>query len=101
MADQTVFRVLDVGGGGTGNSSNGAYNYYDMTEVGLTLNSSFLHQTLTSATLTSNGYETLLMGATATSMNSAVPEPAAWTLMLVGFGLTGGAMRRRVKVRAC
>lgn len=26
----------------------------------------------------------------------AVPEPAAWALMIVGFGLTGAAMRRRV-----
>ena len=25
----------------------------------------------------------------------AVPEPAAWALMLAGFGLVGGAMRRR------
>ncbi|MBW8911430.1 MAG: PEP-CTERM sorting domain-containing protein, partial [Sphingomonas sp.] len=25
----------------------------------------------------------------------AVPEPASWTLMLSGFGLTGGMMRRR------
>ena len=29
----------------------------------------------------------------------AVPEPAAWGLMLAGFGLTGAAMRRRAKVR--
>ncbi len=29
----------------------------------------------------------------------AVPEPAAWALMLAGFGLTGAAMRRRAKVR--
>ena len=28
-----------------------------------------------------------------------VPEPAAWALMLAGFGLTGAAMRRRAKVR--
>ena len=27
---------------------------------------------------------------------SAVPEPAAWSMMLVGFGLVGGALRRRV-----
>lgn len=27
--------------------------------------------------------------------SAAVPEPAAWTLMLVGFGLTGAAVRRR------
>lgn len=28
----------------------------------------------------------------------AVPEPAAWAMMLAGFGLVGGAMRRRQKV---
>jgi hypothetical protein len=28
-----------------------------------------------------------------------VPEPAAWALMLTGFGLTGYAMRRRATVR--
>ena len=27
-----------------------------------------------------------------------VPEPAAWAMMLAGFGLVGGAMRRRQKV---
>jgi PEP-CTERM motif len=29
---------------------------------------------------------------------AAVPEPASWALMLAGFGLAGGAMRRRAKV---
>lgn len=29
---------------------------------------------------------------------AGVPEPAAWALMLAGFGLVGGAMRRRSKV---
>jgi PEP-CTERM motif len=28
----------------------------------------------------------------------AVPEPASWALMIAGFGLVGGAMRRRVMV---
>lgn len=28
-----------------------------------------------------------------------VPEPASWTMMIAGFGLIGGAMRRRAKVR--
>lgn len=27
---------------------------------------------------------------------SAVPEPATWAMMITGFGLVGGAMRRRV-----
>ena len=27
-----------------------------------------------------------------------VPEPAAWAMMLAGFGLVGSAMRRRAKV---
>jgi hypothetical protein len=29
---------------------------------------------------------------------SAVPEPATWAMMLVGFGAVGGAMRRRRRV---
>lgn len=29
---------------------------------------------------------------------AAVPEPAAWAMMLAGFGLVGAAMRRREKV---
>jgi len=28
-------------------------------------------------------------------ISGAVPEPAAWTLMIAGFGLVGGALRRR------
>ena len=30
---------------------------------------------------------------------SAIPEPAAWGLMILGFGAIGGAMRRRAKLR--
>ena len=29
------------------------------------------------------------------SIPSAVPEPATWAMMIVGFGLAGAAMRRR------
>lgn len=33
--------------------------------------------------------------ATANPLNSAVPEPATWAMMMVGFGLIGAAMRRK------
>ncbi len=32
------------------------------------------------------------------SVVAAVPEPASWALMIAGFGLVGGAVRRRRKV---
>lgn len=33
------------------------------------------------------------------NLTGAIPEPATWALMLVGFGLVGGALRRRGEVR--
>ncbi|MEP3225410.1 MAG: PEPxxWA-CTERM sorting domain-containing protein [Parasphingorhabdus sp.] len=35
---------------------------------------------------------------TATFNTAAVPEPATWAMMLIGFGLIGGAIRRRKAV---
>lgn len=50
-------------------------------------------------TVTTNGYEPsnspanlLLQGTLAAT---GVPEPATWAMMIVGFGLVGGTMRRR------
>lgn len=40
----------------------------------------------------------LQTGFTFTTGN-AVPEPATWAMMIAGFGLVGGAMRRRQSVR--
>lgn len=37
---------------------------------------------------------------TITYVTGEVPEPAAWTLMIAGFGLVGAAMRRRTPLRA-
>jgi hypothetical protein len=28
-------------------------------------------------------------------VNTAVPEPATWAMMIAGFGFVGGALRRR------
>jgi PEP-CTERM motif len=41
------------------------------------------------------GIDNLLAAAPSTG---AVPEPATWALLLVGFGLIGASMRRRAKV---
>jgi hypothetical protein len=38
-------------------------------------------------------------GRTAFSLITSVPEPSQWALMLVGFGLTGAALRRRRALR--
>ena len=37
-----------------------------------------------------------LANSSGTATLAAVPEPASWALMVAGFGLVGGAMRRRV-----
>ena len=34
-------------------------------------------------------------------IGGGVPEPAAWGMMLLGFGVMGSAMRRRVAARIC
>lgn len=47
----------------------------------------------------SDGYESL-RPALAGSFAAAVPEPATWALMILGFGAVGGAMRRRQSVAA-
>ena len=35
-----------------------------------------------------------------TSVASAAPEPAAWAMMIVGFGVVGGILRKRQQVEA-
>jgi hypothetical protein len=93
--DQTVFITHDTGGGGSGNSTTGAFNYYDMTEVTFNLDSDVQSSFLTSFTITSDTYETLLFGATANGNlpgSNSVPDEsstvalvaAAAALLLVG-----------------
>lgn len=37
---------------------------------------------------------------TVTQLGGAVPEPATWALMLLGFGMVGAGMRKRTNVRS-
>ena len=41
----------------------------------------------------------LLLTGTADGIPGGVPEPASWAMMIGGFGLIGGALRRRQSVR--
>lgn len=52
---------------------------------------------LTGATFRSSGGNSFEFDNLATGGVGAVPEPAAWAMMIVGFGLVGGALRRRTK----
>ena len=58
--------------------------------------SAYLDPTVTLTNAFGNGYS-LSLGV-ANGVAAAVPEPAAWSLMLVGFGSIGAALRRRSAV---
>lgn len=47
--------------------------------------------TITSATFRSTGFDAFEIDA----LSSAVPEPATWGLMILGFGMIGGQLRSR------
>lgn len=66
---------------------------------GRTIHNGFLTDTVASAQLYTNEINFVLSSGTA----AAVPEPATWAMMLIGFGFVGGAMRsakrRQAQVR--
>jgi PEP-CTERM motif len=54
---------------------------------------------LNNASFTTRTYNNPAFFLTASNNLGAVPEPASWALMIAGFGLVGGAMRRRTKLQ--
>ena len=65
--------------------NNGAITFDSFT------NDFFTNTLATSATLDGSSLEYALV-------SNAVPEPASWAMMLVGFGMMGGLLRRRTAV---
>jgi hypothetical protein len=92
---------------GTGSANVSSCNPFTSVPCGVTNLNPNLGRAITGRALGSNldelsftqvvnGSQDLTFSATIT----AVPEPAAWALMIGGFGLVGGAMRRRTRVSA-
>ena len=84
----------------TGRSSSGVTLQTDFGTNGLDLNEiSAIYVFRTDATAFTSGTYGIIDGSTLSGIAfapyNAVPEPATWGLMLVGFGVVGSALRRR------
>ena len=92
-------------GGGLYRGTPGGYIYLSGGE--LTAGDSYIFSLGTSRVGSTNAKFAFFDSSEVTSFvdplipgTPGVPEPASWALMIAGFGLTGAAMRRRVKVQA-
>ena len=98
------------------NFSGTAPNFYDVLFGGVSLfsatNSAAFGYTNFSTTATALGVSTdlafnfrhdpslfALDNVSVTAVNGAVPEPATWAMMLIGFGAMGVSMRRRRRTK--
>lgn len=68
-------------------------NYYEWASVGVTFDG-IARSVDFGGAANFIAFDNITLGA-ATPGSGAVPEPASWAMMLGGFGLVGGAMRRR------
>jgi hypothetical protein len=96
--------VSDLGAALTVTFNDGASGSYQVTSVsgrptgsllffGVTSDDAISSVSFKGAKVTDGfGFDDLTIGTTA-----AVPEPATWAMFISGFGLIGGAMRRREK----
>ncbi|MEO1969825.1 MAG: FxDxF family PEP-CTERM protein [Sphingomonadaceae bacterium] len=75
---------------------NGAIYDFSLTPTGLVETGSILMQTIAGTyTLTVEGSANTAATYGGNITFSAVPEPATWALMILGFGAVGFSMRRR------
>jgi hypothetical protein len=83
----------------TGVGSLGSFttNYYDWRNESATFSLGAGSHTLTFTGLAAPGVDqtSFLDQVSLNKVSGAVPEPATWALMLGGFGLAGGMLRRR------
>jgi hypothetical protein len=98
--------VADLGRGLTVLINGGSGGVFDLLSGSAGANGNLLFFGVTSATPISSitfagagqndgfGFDDLTVGQAA----AAVPEPATWAMFIGGFGLIGGAMRRRQRV---
>ena len=87
------------GGGGVliGNSTSGRFSFVTLTGTGmLTLSNLHLRgQSIDAPTLDIRGGGALYNPIEGGGGNNAVPEPATWAMMLLGFGAIGATIRHR------
>jgi len=102
IADHDTRKVLldslsPLGGAFSGTHSEVANSAYALNYSGTFT----LTQTTDLSFLTEDYYGPDNLGGVSLDVRnvSAVPEPASWALMLVGFGVAGAALRRRHNVR--
>ncbi len=86
LASQRIFTVNN-----TLNANNGSLLFWGITDTA---------QTFTSVSFAQSGsdrfgFDDLTVGDVAQVTGGAVPEPATWAMMIGGFGMVSGSMRRR------
>lgn len=81
-----------IGSNGSTSGSNLYFGFYDTANTYTSI--SFLN----SSGSDGFGFDDLSVGSV-TQVMPAVPEPATWAMMIGGFGMVGGSMRRRRAVR--
>ena len=82
----------------SGNVQNSAHlGFAFLSGVGFNPNIDGLYRVTLDVTGFSGGPQSLSVDAKYGLGVAAVPEPATWAMLIAGFGLVGGAMRRRTR----